>query len=318
MADGTLDTRLIEAPYFADVAPGIEGQAFWGQTSDRLRVRLGVWRPQDTKGTVLLFPGRTEYIEKYAQIATELGERGHATIAIDWRGQGLADRLLPDKRIGHVGSFLDYQLDVAALLETAETLDLPRPWYLLGHSMGGCIGLRSLIDDLPVKMAAFTGPMWGIRIAPHLRPLAMVLKHLMPAVGLGHLTPPTTQPEPYVLQAPFEGNMLTRNREMWDMMYDQLKAHPDLSLGGPSIIWLREALAECNALAHGPAPDCPCVAYLGTQERIVHVGRIHERMESWPNGHLDLVEGAEHEVLMEGPDLRAKILDDMIRRFQAA
>lgn len=310
---------LTEAPYYGDVTLGATpGKAFWTHTKDDVRLRLGLWAPAQAQGSVLLFPGRTEYVEKYAQSAHELAQRGYATLAIDWRGQGLADRPLRDPRVGHVDHFSDYQADVAAMIEAAQALKLPEPWYLLGHSMGGCIGLRALLEGLPVKMAAFTGPMWGIRIAPALQPVALVLKHLLPAVGLGHLTPPTTVREPYVLHAVFEGNQLTRDREMWDMMRNQLEHHPDLSLGGPSIIWLREALAECNRLMQGPAPDMPCVAYLGTEERIVHAERIHKRLSNWPGAHLELVEKAEHEVLMEGPALRKRVFDDMTARFLAA
>ncbi len=73
--------------------------------------------PQRTaKGTVLLFPGRTEYIEKYGRAARDLYQRGFATLTVDWRGQGLADRMLEDARIGHVHYFTDYQKDVAAMI----------------------------------------------------------------------------------------------------------------------------------------------------------------------------------------------------------
>lgn len=320
MADGTLDTGLTEAPFHADVCQGeTPGKAFWATTEDGVRIRLGLWQAPDPKGTVLLFPGRTEYIEKYAQSADELAKRGFTTFAIDWRGQGCSDRPLADRRVGHVEDFAEYQTDIAAMLARAKALDLPKPFYLLSHSMGGCIGLRALFDGLPVKAAAFTGPMWGIRIAPHLQPVALVLKHILPAVGLGHLTPPTTVPEPYVINAQFDDNLLTRDRDMWQMMRNQIDAHPEVSLGGPSIIWLREALAECNALARMPAPaKMPCVAYMGTNERIVHVGRVHARMSGWPGSHLELIQGAEHEVLMESPEIRAHIFDDMTRRFATA
>ena len=307
---------LPEAPYHADVAEGfLKAKAFWAQTSDGMRIRLGLWQAATPRGTVFMFPGRTEYIEKYAPVADGLATLGLNTFSIDWRGQGLADRMLDNPRVGHVLDFKDYQKDVASLIEAAEAMALPKPWFLLGHSMGGCIGLRSLIEGLPVAHAAFTGPMWGIRIAKHLQPLAFVLKRLMPAVGLGHLTPPTTVPEPYVLNAPFEDNLLTRDRQMWDMMADQIRTYPDLSLGGPSYVWLREAIAECNWLARQPSPKVPCVAYLGTNERIVLVERIHERMERWPGAHLELVNGGEHEVLMEGLGTRGPIFEDIAAHF---
>ncbi len=310
--------ELEPAPFFTDVHPGPPGgAAHWAQTSDDLRIRVGHWAPEGARGTVLLFPGRTEYIEKYAVCAQEFAARGLATLAIDWRGQGLADRMLDDPLTGHVDNFPDYQKDVAAMLRAAREFGLPRPFYLLGHSMGGCIGLRALIEGLPVQAAAFTGPMWGIRIAPHMRPAAWVLSRLMPAVGQGHRLPPGTTIDPYVLTDPFDDNMLTTDPEMWEMMVDQLRAHPELALGGPSFHWLREAMVETNHLASRTPPRLPCVTFLGTNERIVHTARIHQRMNSWPGGDLHMIEGGEHEVLMEGPEKRGPIFDTMVAKFFA-
>ena len=49
------------------------GQAFFLRTEDGLRLRLGLWQPEgEATGTVLLFPGRTEYLEKYAPVAARL------------------------------------------------------------------------------------------------------------------------------------------------------------------------------------------------------------------------------------------------------
>jgi len=311
---------LEAAPLFTEVHPGPDGgAAYWTRASDGPRLRVGTWGvPQDARGTVLLFPGRTEYVEKYALIAGGFFDRGYATLTIDWRGQGLGDRLLEDVRVGHVGGFLDYQRDVAALLEAARALDLPQPYFLHGHSMGGCIGLRALHEGLPVAAASFTGPMWGIRIPQHMQPLAWVLGRLMPRIGQGHTLPPSTKYESYILADPFEDNLLTTDREMWDMMGDHLRAHPELQLGGPSYIWLHEALQECNALARMPAPTVPAIAFQGTNERIVHTGRIAEQMARWPKGDLRLIAGAEHEVLMEGPDVRGRILDEIVAKFEGA
>lgn len=307
---------LAPAPLFTDVHPGPEGgAAYWMTTSDDCRIRVGHWPVAQAKGTVLLFPGRTEYIEKYAETAAQLAQRGLTTLAIDWRGQGLADRLLDDPRVGHVEQFTDYQKDVAAMLRAARALNLPRPYFLLGHSMGGCIGLRALIEGLGVQAAAFTGPMWGIRIAPHMRPPAWFLGYVMPMVGQGHRLPPSTRIDPYVIWSPYEDNMLTTDRGMYDMMRDQLAAHPELSLGGPSFVWLREALMETAHLASRPAPNIPCITYVGSNERIVHIPRIHDRMNDWKNGRLQYVEAGEHEVLMEGARTTKPIYDGLAAHF---
>ncbi|APX11890.1 alpha/beta fold hydrolase [Tateyamaria omphalii] len=310
---------LDAAPLFIDVHPApLTGAAYWTTAADGVRIRVGCWQPDPAKGTVLLFPGRTEYVEKYAPSAAALAARGFATLAVDWRGQGLADRLHEDRRLGHVNQFLDYQQDVAAVLDAARTLGMPEPYFMLGHSMGGCIGLRALYDGLPVNAAGFTGPMWGIRISPHLRPVAWALGHMMPVIGQGHRLPPGTIIDSYILTADFDDNLLTTDVEMFDMMRDQLTAHPDLALGGPSFVWLREALQETLALSRMPAPNLPCDTFVGTNERIVHVGRIHQRMDSWDDGNLHLIQNGEHEVLMEDARTRAGIFDTLAHRFADA
>jgi lysophospholipase len=307
---------LTPAPLFTDVHPGPEGGvAHWAMTSDGKRIRVGHWPLSGAKGTVLLFPGRTEYIEKYGPTAGELAKRGLATLAIDWRGQGLADRLLDDPLVGHVEAFSDYQKDVAAMMRAARELSLPRPYFLLAHSMGGCIGLRAVMEGLGVQAAAFTGPMWGIYVKPQLRVMAHVLSTVMPKIGKGHTLPPGTNPDPYVLTEPFEDNMLTTDPEMFAMMRDQLKAHPELSLGGPSYIWLREAFAETAHLAQRAAPSLPAVTWLGSNERIVSVPRIHERMENWKGGRLEMVPSGEHEVLLETEALRGPVFDGLEKLF---
>ncbi len=307
------------APLYTDIGAGpVEGAAYWLNTVDDVRIRIGIWAADAPKGTVLLFCGRTEYIEKYGLPAGDLAARGYATVAIDWRGQGLADRLLEDTRIGHVGKFSDYQHDVKAVVDAARVMGLPEPYYMIGHSMGGCIGLRSLYEGLPVAAAAFTGPMWGIGMAAYLRPVAWALGRLVPAIGFGNRLAPGTIKEPYVLSAPFEDNTLTRTREMWDMMQAQLKAHPEFSLGGPSFVWLRSALDETLDLAQMPAPDVPCLTFLGDNERIVDPTRVYSRMKGWKNGTLQVIEGGEHEVLMEDLAKRSAVFDTMTAFFAKA
>lgn len=310
---------LASAPYYADIAYGPEdAAAFWVRTSDDRRLRIGHWPKAAAQGTVLIFNGRTEFIEKYGQIASALSERGFASVSVDWRGQGLSDRLLDNPLIGHVEHFSDYQKDVAALMRAARALDLPRPFFLLAHSMGGAIGLRALTEGLAVRAVVFSGPMWGIRIAPHLRFAAWFLSQAMPRVGQGHRLPPGTKLDHHVLTDGFEGNLLTRDRAQFDIMHAQLSTYPELQLGGPSFIWLREALAETRHLAGRPSPDLPCLTYLGSNERVVSLAPVHERMRRWRGGELEIVPDGEHEVLMESAAVTGPLYDGIAAFFQRA
>ena len=305
------------APFFAEAADAPDGAVLrWLICADGVRIRAALWRG-GTMGTVLLFPGRTEYIEKYGPAAGEMAARGYSMVTVDWRGQGLADRPLADHASGHVARFLDYQKDVAALLDFARAEKLPEPYFLVAHSMGGAIGLRAIYRGLPVRAVTFSAPMWGIRIHPALRPAAWVLSTASRVVGHSHQYAPGTKPITYVAEAPFAGNVLTSDPQMYAFMQAQVRSYPELALGGPSLHWLSEALRECLRLRLMASPKLPCVTMLGTVERVVDRRPIHDRMARWPGGTLIMVPGAEHEVMMETPAIRAQFYDTTCARFEA-
>jgi len=306
------------APLYDDVAEGpAGGRAWWLTAADGVRIRAAVWNAGAPKGTVLLLPGRTEYIEKYGRAAGDLAQRGYATVSLDFRGQGLADRALPDVMSGHVQDFAEFQRDMDAVVGLIDQLSLPGPRYLLSHSMGGCIALRSLTRGLRVQAAAFSSPMWGISMAAWMRPVAQALARASSWFNLAHKYAPGTGGKTYVLDAPFEANVLTSDPDMWAYMQRQVAAHPDLALGGPSMGWLRAALAECQALSVLNSPAYPAVCALGLAEKVVDTAPIHLRMARWPGGRLDLYPGAEHEVMMETPKAQAQFFDAADALFQA-
>ena len=305
------------APLFAQADGPDGGVATWLMAQDGVRIRVAVWGRDAAKGTVLLFPGRTEYVEKYGRAARDLLQRGYATVAIDWRGQGIAARLQPNPALGHVAEFTDYQLDLAAVMEHVHSLNLPRPYYMLAHSMGGCIGLRSLHDGLAVNAVCFTAPMWGIKLAPPLRPIAWALTSLSMPLGFSNNIAPGQTETTYVLRSGFAENDLTTDPDMFAYMQAQCQAHPELSLGGPSLRWLNAALRETRTLSQRPAPATPCLTFLGTAEAIVDVPRIKQRMATWTNGQLVMIDGAKHEILMETPATRSLAFDQMTAFFQA-
>lgn len=306
------------APLHADVAEGPpNGEAFWLQAADGVRLRAGLWRT-GRRGTVLMFPGRTEYIEKYGRFAADLAAQDYTTLVIDWRGQGLADHLAPDPLVGHVRRFVDFQQDVAALMAAAERLTLPKPFHLVAHSMGGCIGLRALILGLPVASATFSAPMWGIGVKPHMRPAAWVITSLARLAGLGTRYAPGTGPSTYVRDAPFADNSLTTDADMWAYMCRQVTTHPALALGGPSMLWVNEALIEMSRLRRAPLPGTPTLVALGLQERVVNPAAVRAVMARWPAAQFLELPGSEHEMIMERPTIRGRFLQAALAHFAKA
>ncbi|WP_226549872.1 alpha/beta fold hydrolase [Celeribacter naphthalenivorans] len=309
------------APYFADLAQGPEGgEAYWLTTSDGVRIRVGLWPLQTTqagaKGTVFILPGRTECVEKYGRAAADFAARGFASLAIDWRGQGLADRLLKDRRIGHVEEFQDYQKDLDAVIALAEEKAMPKPWFLIGHSMGGAIGIRALIEGKPFQAAGFSAPMWGIGLTPVQKLLLRFVSPVLHALGLQNLRAPGTKAETYMIWHGFKDNLLTSDREMFDYMTDQVVAQPDLGLGGPSSHWVTEAIRENDWAFEHALPDVPVLCFLGGDEKIVNTQAVKELATRWPSCELVIVPGARHEVPMETPATRALFYDRLAALFE--
>lgn len=294
-------------------------RAFWVTADDGVTLRLAHWPGRaDRLGSILLFPGRTEYVEKYARVAADLTAAGYDVLGIDWRGQGLSDRLLKDRRVGHVGDFSDYQRDVVELVVAATRLALPRPWHLLAHSMGGCIGLAALHGDVPVVSAAFSAPMWGINLRQMPHGVAVGLAYLAGRLGRGSRAAPGSSGAmgTYVLDESFGANLLTTDAAEWCHMVREAAAWPDLTLGGASFDWVGKALNECLRLSRLPSPVLPAMVGLGEKERVVSAAAIRERVARWQGATLHTYPDARHEIMMCAPERRVAFLGAALSLFR--
>lgn len=290
-------------------------QAYWVQTEDGLRIRVAHWRAQgDPRGTVLLCPGRTEYIEKYAESADRLTAAGYEVISLDWRGQGLSARLQDDPRPGHIDSFAQYQHDLVEMVVAATELDLPRPWHLLAHSMGGCITLAGLHAGLEVSSAVFSAPMWGINLGRMPQGFAIGLAYLAGRVGRGGRAV-FGKGGTYTLDESFSANLLTEDPGQWSRMLCEDAAWPDMTISGASFTWVKEALNECSRLSQLDAPNVPALVSLGSEEKVVSARAIRDRVASWPGAELLEIDGARHEVMMCLPERRAAFFDAALAHF---
>jgi lysophospholipase len=304
---------LETAPYRSDLAEGPDkARAVWVTASDEARLRIAFWPADRARGTILIFPGRTEYIEKYGRVARDLTAAGYTAACIDWRGQGFSDRLADDRLLGHVLHFQDYQKDVSALLDAARALQLPEPLFLLAHSMGGCIGYRALAQGLPVARAVFTAPMWGIRMTARQRSAAAVLPGLARLAGQQNRYTPGNRPVVFDPETGFAANPLTGDPDHFAYMSRQLKAEEQFVLSGPSLHWLGEALRECRALRGLPRPDLAVLTFLGTDETVVEPRDVERMHAGWPGAELRVIEGAHHELMMETPEIRGRVLDQTL------
>ncbi len=306
-----------DAPFFAEVsdAPPPE-RVCWLTAQDGTRLRAAFW-PAGPKGMVAIFPGRTEVIEKYGRVVQDLSAQGFGASVIDWRGQGLSDRLPDTPLRGHVENFALYQQDVAAYRTALDAVAPDIPRFLLAHSMGGCIGLRALIDGFPVQACAFSAPMWGLRLSPLMQRAVAAVTAALGVAGRDRREVPGAGVEFRLWENPFDRNEFTQDRDSYAYMQRQVQAHPELRLGAPSLRWLVAALAETRRLAALPAPTLPAYCGLGTRETLVTPDAIELRMSKWTAGRLEIFDGGLHELLMETPRIRSAFLNATVALFQA-
>ena len=100
------------------------------KTPDGVNLRYARWLPPaGRRGTVCILQGRSEWIEKYFETVRDLRARGFAVAALDWRGQGLSDRALSDRRKGYVRNFSEYDTDLETFMREIVLPDC-RPWRI--------------------------------------------------------------------------------------------------------------------------------------------------------------------------------------------
>ena len=267
------------------------------------------------RGTVCLFPGRGEFIEKYFEVVSELRRRGFGVAILDWRGQGLSHRALSDKARGHVTSFTAYDRDLRRFMNEVVLPDCAPPYIALAHSMGANIILRHSVEPGSwFERMVLCAPM--IAIAPkrlkYPTPIARAYAELVSLAGLATRYVPTGSPMPVEI-LPFEDNLLTSDQERYQRNAAIIHAAPELGLGSPTFGWMRAALRSCDKIGASDYPGrvkIPALVFAPSDDEIVSVAAIEKFAVGLKVGTHALMPASRHEILQESDAVR--------RRFWAA
>ena len=279
------------------------------ESSNGVRLRFARWRQttRRCRGTVCLVQGRSEFIEKYGEVITELRRRGFHVVAFDWRGQGGSDRPLQNPRKGHVDDFQDYAADLEAVAAQVLGPHAPRPHFVLAHSMGGAILLRSLARRADLfERAVVTAPMCeiaGLRRPKGSRFLAATLDVL--GFG-GHFIPGGG--ETAVTTKPFKGNPLTSDPVRYARSADLVAAAPQLGLGDPTIGWVHAAFRAMDPFMDPNFPlriETPVLMVAGTDDRVTATPAAERVVARMKAGRSIVIPGALHEIMMERDAFRS-------------
>lgn len=284
---------------------------------DGLKLRAARWKPTrgPVRGTMCLFTGRGETIEKYFEVIADLRRRGFAVAIMDWRGQGGSGRKLSNPRKGHVMAFTEYDRDLARFMADVVQPALPAPYIAMGHSLGGNVLLRNAQDEAsPFARMILISPMIEIHAKLLGTTAAKARAYAESACAAGFATSyvrgGNDTPEEFKL---FEETALTYDSVRYSRNRAIIEQAPELAIGSASIGWLRAALRSCAMVQRPAYPKLvtvPMLMFAASNDRVVSAQAIENfAVQLKVGGHI-LMPGSRHEILQE---------TDLVReRFWAA
>ncbi|WP_083762551.1 alpha/beta fold hydrolase [Parvibaculum lavamentivorans] len=284
------------------------GEARWLLTNEGVRLRVFTWPgAREGRGTVFLFGGRTEFVEKYFEVVGELRARGFAVVSFDWRGQGLSDRPLADSRKGHIDDFATFDSDLALLMSEVAPA-FPKPWTAFAHSMGGQILIRAAHDHPEwFSRIVLSAPMLGLRFSRAAERAIRALAFAFHAAGLAGRYVPGGTPKA-ADETPFEENILTSDEKRYALLQSLVQAEPKLGLGGATVGWLRAAFRSMDMAA---APGwlgsikTPVLICEAARDALISPLALRHAAAHLPACELVTIPDAKHEILIERDPARA-------------
>lgn len=284
-------------------------------------LRTAYWLPGngvEPKGTVLLFSGRTEFIEKYYEVIGELIDRQFAVATLDWRGQGLSARSQEDPLKGHVDDFAEFDADAQEFVNKIVVPNCPAPYFLLAHSMGGNIALRYLgVEGCVVSKAILVAPMTGVHTAPIPHWAARLTAAVGTLFGLrNRFVPGGASADP--LEEKFEDNSVTSDPKRFDRYKALITKSPELALGAPTLGWLSAAfktMKETGSNERLSRIRCPVLILSASADTIADSSTHDGISAGIEKGELYVVPDAKHEIMMEQDAIRAQFWGQLDRFF---
>ncbi len=263
------------------------------------------------RGTICLFTGHAECIEKYFEIIADLSRRGFAVAIMDWRGQGGSYRAVTTENRAWIRSYEEHDADLAQFMREIVLPDCPPPYVALAHSMGGHIVLRSAakagswFDRLVLSAPMIKLPRSQLGFP---EPIVRAFAEVACLLGFDK------QPAPGAIdwrdgRGGFEDNRLTTDRERYSRNRALIEAAPHLTIGVPTIGWLRATMRSLAVVGDPAFPkkiSVPALFFIAGKDIVVDPGAIEDFSARMKAGTHVILANAKHEVMQETDEIRGR------------
>lgn len=268
---------------------------------------------ESAKGTVIMLPGLSEFSEKYYETAQFFIKNNYNFVVVDWAYQGKSTRFRPNPHKRYSDGYDTDLSDLKYLIN--QYINTSSPIFLLGHSMGGHIGLRFLMNQPDyIQAAAFAAPMIGIKdlkytgwLIQHLKPIFKLFKKSYVPGGKNWRENARKSDGTDVFSSDADRDSLHR---AWSLH------NPKLQVGNATIQWIIESLASSKILKKNLHKiNIPVLIAIAGKEELVDNSKIRKAVRKITNTKLLNFPNAKHEILMETDDIRNQFLEETLNLF---
>lgn len=216
-----------------------------------VKIHYRTLNSQSAQNCLVILPGRTEPIEKYAEVVYDLMQtpagKSMDFYLMDHRGQGQSGRMAAPSDMGHVDKFDHYVADVETFVKLQNLEKRCEKKYLLAHSMGAGIATAYLLKNPKTFDKAVLGsPMLKIQTKPYAYATARAIVQGMVLAGKGSKF--AIGQKPFNGDAKFEDNTFTTSPARFKMAMGMFETYPATKLGGVSSRWILEVMKGTNPL----------------------------------------------------------------------
>ncbi len=286
------------------------------KAADGWLIRTGLWRASAPRGTIFFLNGRGDFLEKYAEACRQWQGSGYSVFSWDWRGQGLSGRMFGDRTRAHLESFDPMLADALALMRDPAVQQLPLPWIVAGHSMGGHLALRMMHDEPAMfAKAILLAPMLGINSGPLPGKMVRRFVRLMTATGQGKRFALGQSPYGALTRSKFRQQRLTSDVARFKEEAEAIDATPELASGGVTFGWVDAAFRSLDIISapgYMESIQTQTLVLLAGREQVVDSQSAETLSKRLPAGRVSWIDGGAHELLRERDEVRDAVMTQMI------
>jgi len=282
--------------------------------ADGWELRAFAWPAESSqpRGSILFLTGRGDLFEKYLETFDHWHRQGWTVTSFDWRGQGGSGRLTDHPNCGHIDDFDHFIADFETFAKEWQAAT-PGPHVVMGHSLGGHLLLRGLVEGIIRPDAAvLIAPMLGVRsIVPPF--LAERVAKLLGGVGNSARPAWKGNEKPHTTET--REQLLTHDRTRYEDELFWQQSDPALLTGPPSWRWVIEAFRSMRELRRNPKLKemrVPVLGLVADADQLVDAKAAHATLAKLPDARVvRFGKESAHEILREVDKVRNRAIGEI-------